>query len=220
MPLNITRIPPSYRAGLAKIKSLSPEAVSALAGALAVAQIGDFSKLSSVVESTAQVSPEEAAAIVISVRSLYLIKAKAETATPDLVAMLMTAMQMTGGNVALSESEKPSFAEKLTQLLSISRIERAGKIEQLRTDHQSILEDAKILTDLRPVFDKFGDRPVGFIVAHTLKVVTHESGEHQELFFALDGDDVLTLKHIAERALEKMASLQAFIKSTSLEDLT
>ena len=220
MPLNITRIPQSYRAGLAKIKSLSPEAVSALANALGVAQISDFAKLSSVVESSAQVSPEEAAAIVTSVRSLYYIKATAETATPDLVAMLMTAMQMSGGNMALSESEKPAFAEKLTKLLSIGRVERSGKIEQLKTDHQNILEDAKILTDLRPVFDKPGDRPIGFIIAHTLKIVTHESGVHKELFFALDGDDVLTLKRTAERALEKMASLQDFIKSANLDNLT
>jgi hypothetical protein len=220
VPLKITRIPQSYRAGLAKIKSLSPEAVGALANALGVAQISDFAKLSSVVESTALVSPDEAATIVTSLRSLYYIKAMAETATSDLVAMLMTAMQMTGGNVALSEPEKPAFAEKLTQLLSIGRIERSGKIEQLKTDYQNILEDAKILTDLRPVFDKPGDRPVGFIVTHTLKIVTHESGEHKELFFALDRDDVLTLKRTAERALEKMASLQDFIKSTNLENLT
>lgn len=220
MPLNITRIPQSYRAGLAKIKSLSPEAVGALANALGVAQISDFAKLSSVVESMAQVSPEEAAAIVTSMRSLYLIKAMAETATPDLVAMLMTAMQMTGGNVALSESEKPAFAEKLTRLLSISSIERSGKIEQLKADHQNIFEDAKILTDLRPVFDKPGEKPVGAIIAHTLKIVTHDSGEHKELYVSLDSEDILTLKRTAERALEKMASLKGFIKSASVEDLT
>jgi len=194
--------------------------VSALANGLGVEQISDFAKLSSVVESTAQVSPDEAATIVTSLRSLYHIKAMAEIATRDLVAMLMTAMQRTGGNVALSESEKPDFAEKLIKLLGISGIERSGKIEQLKTDYQNILEDVKILTDLRPVFDKPGDRPTGFIIVHTLKIVHHESGEHKELFFALEGDDVLTLKHTAERALEKMASLEDFIKSANLENLT
>jgi hypothetical protein len=93
-------------------------------------------------------------------------------------------------------------------------------VEQLKMDHQSILEDAKIVTDLRPVFDKPGERPLGAIITHTLKIVHHESGEHKELFFALDADDVLNLKRIAERALEKMSSLKDFIKSADIKDLT
>jgi hypothetical protein len=40
------------------------------------------------------------------------------------------------------------------------------------------------------------------------------------LYFAIDSEDVLTLKRIAERALEKTNSLKDFIKSANLKDLT
>ena len=221
MPLTITRIPASYRPGLAKIKTLPPTAIGALADALRTAQVSDFAKLSSVVEQTTHASPDEAANIVAAVRSLYFLKAKAEgTQITDFVAMLVAAMQMTGGDLVLPEADKVTFSEKLARLLSIDTLERSTKVEQLRTDHLSILEDAKIVTDLRPVFDKPGERPVGAIITHTLKIITHESGEHKELYFALDGDDVLMLKRLAERALEKMASLKDFINSTNIKDLT
>lgn len=221
MPLTITRIPASYRPGLAKIKTLPLEAVGALADALETAQVSDFAKLSSVVERTTHASPDEAANIVAAVRSLYFLKAKAEgTIITDFVAMLVAAMQMTGGDLVLPESDRAIFSEKLTRLLSIRTLEYSTKVEQLRTDHSSILEDAKIVTDLRPVFDKPGERPVGAMITHTLKLVTHESGEHKELYFAIDGDDVLMLKRLAERALEKLASLKDFIKSTNIKDLT
>lgn len=221
MPLTITRIPASYWPGLVKIKTLPLGAVGALADALETAQVSDFAKLSSVVERTTHASPDEAANLVAAVRSLYFLKARAEgTIIADFVAMLLAAMQMTGGDLVLPESERATFSQKLTRLLSIHTLESSTKVEQLRTDHSSILEDAKIVTDLRPVFDKPSERPFGAIITHTLKIVTHESGEHKELYFALDGDDLLMLKRLAERALQKMASLRDVLKSTNIKDLT
>jgi len=199
---------------------LEAESVKALVRALDAAQVGDLAKLAAAVEQTTTVLPEEAANIANALRSLYLIKARSECSLTDLVELLVGAMQMTGGDLALSESEKPPYKEKLTWLLSIDSLERSTKVEQLRSDHQNVLEDAKIVTDLRPVFNNPGERPVGAIIAHTLKIVTHEFGEHKELYFALDNDDILVLKRIAERALEKSNSLKDLLKSADVKDLT
>jgi len=65
--------------------------------------------------------------------------------------------------------------------LSLKTLERAAKIEQLKADNQSIFYDAKILTDLRPVFDQPREPPIGFILTNMLKIVYHEFGEHKEL---------------------------------------
>src|SRR5260370_19616168 len=130
-------------------------------------------------------------------------------------------MQSSGSrDLAVSDDDKPAVTAKLTSLLGLNTLERASKIEQLKADHHSIFYDAKILTDLRPVFDQPTEQPIGAIVTHTLKIIFHEAGEHKELYFALDADDVLTLKKIADRAADKMSSLQNVLKTANIPDLS
>jgi hypothetical protein len=124
-------------------------------------------------------------------------------------------------NLILDNGEVHAFTDKLTRLLNLSSFERTSKIEQLKGDHPSVFYDAKIITDIRPVFDLPGDPPVGAIIGHTLKVVCHDhGGDHKELYFALDSEDVESLKKIAERAQQKASSLKALINSVQLADFS
>src|SRR2546426_11678873 len=204
MPLTITRIPEPYRHGLAKIKTLSIETVIAIVEALEKAAPTSTPKeLASISEQAGGLTHEEATNIISSLRSLLIFRAMAECTVSDLVKMLISAMQTTGGSLAISEEEDENvLADKLSRLLNLNSLALASNVEQLKADHPSIFFDAKILTDIRPVFEKPGDRPIGGIITNTLKVVSHEGGEHKELYFALDAEDVMTLKKTAERALE------------------
>lgn len=221
MPLTITRIPEPYSKGLAKIKNLPFETIAALVAALEKSvPTSSIEKLSEIVQKSAEVTPEEATSMVSSLRSLYVFKAMAEAGVPEVVTKLVSAMQTTGGTLALSDLEKTGFADKLTRLLSMAAFERNAKVEQLKTDRQILFHDAKILTDLRPVFDQPGERPVGAIIINTLKVVIHEAGAHKELYFALDSEDLSALKRVTERAMDKTNSLKDFLKSANIPDLS
>jgi hypothetical protein len=219
--LTITRIPDRYRPGLAKIVVLPPEIVSAMADALAKASVSSLKEMTAAVEWAAMLSTEDAEAVMTSLRSLYIFRASAETSVAEFIPVLIAAMQSSGSrDLAVSDNDKPSVTAKLTSLLGLNTLERASKIEQLKADHHSIFYDAKILTDLRPVFDQPTEQPIGAIVTDTLKITFHECGEHRELYFALDAEDVLTLKKIADRATEKVLSLQALLKSKNLPDFS
>jgi hypothetical protein len=168
-----------------------------------------------------ELSNTEAATVVRSLQSLYLFKASAESPLPEFVSGLIAAMQASENEgLAAADDNKAVLTTKLTDLLSLSSLERFYKTEQLKADHQQIFYDAKIVTDLRPVFDQPKEPPVGAIVTHTLKIIFHEYGEHRELYFSLDAEDVVTLKKIAERAIDKMSSLQALLASASITDLS
>ena len=221
MALTISRIPDRYRPGLAKINSLSIETATSVADALGRLPASSRKELIAVVERAAQLKSEEAESIVRSLYSLYMFRASAEASVADFVPVLIEAMQSSGvQGLAVPDSSKTALEAKLTSLLGLSTLERASKIEQLRADHQTIFYDAKILTDLRPVFDNPKDPPIGAVVTHTLKIICHEAGEHKELYLALDAEDVLTLKKIAERAADKMSSLQKVLKSANIPDLS
>ena len=221
MALSITRIPDRYRPGLSKVKSLPLEKVTAIASALEKTSATSRKELIAAVEEAAQITTDDAGAIIASLHSLYIFKASAEATVAEFIPVLIAALQSSGRqDLAVSDAEKAVVTTKFTSLLSLSALERASKIDQLKTDHQNIFYDAKILTDLRPVFNEPKDQPVGAIVTHTLKVIFHEFGEHKELYFSLDAEDISTLKKIAERANEKMASLQALLRSANIPDLS
>ena len=118
MPLTITRIPDRYRLGFAKIKSLSMQTVIAIAEALEkAAPTSSPKELSFITEQAGHLNPEEAASIISSVRSLYIFRATADSTLPDLVQMLVGAMQATGGILAISEAltqHAPYFAMSAT----------------------------------------------------------------------------------------------------------
>ena len=221
MALIVTRIPERYRAGLAKIHSLPIEVVSAMADALGKASVSNLKEMTAAIERPALLSAKDAEAVVTVLHSLYVFKAGTESSIQEFVTVLVRAMQTSGSELlTVSDEERPSLESKLTTLLSLNRLERTFKIEQLRSDHQNIFYDAKILTDLRPVFDEPEKPPVGAIVSHTLKIVCHDYGEHREWYFALDAEDLQTLKKISERAMAKMESLKTVMKSANLPDLS
>jgi len=218
----MTRIPDRYRLGLAKINALSIEGASAISVALAELPIGSGRReMIAAIGRAAQLTAEDAEAVIASLRSLYIFKASTESTVSDFIPVLISAMQSSGNKgLAVPDDDKPILIAKLTQLLSLSSMERTSKIEQLKTDHQVVFYDAKILTDLRPVFDDPKERPIGAVVTHTLKITCHEYGEHKELYFALDADDIATIKKISERAADKLSSIQDFMKSANLPDFS
>jgi hypothetical protein len=221
--LTITRIPDRYRPGFAVIRRLPLEATSAIAASLgSVSLAGGLKDITPVVKQAAGLSAEDADALVASLHSLYVFMASEESSSvEELVTTLMLAMRASGqASLAVPESEQADFVGKLTTLLTLSSLQRASKAEQLKSDHQSTFYDAKILTDLRPIFEEPSKRPFGAFISQTLKIVYHEGGKHKELYLSLDLNDTVTLKKIAERAIDKAASLKAFIKESNLSDIS
>jgi len=222
MALTITRIPEPYRPGLAKIKKLTAQAVSDIANAMVtVTPGGGVKEMIAAVEKVPTLGRDDATAIVTTLYSLYNYRAGTETPLKEFVPVMVVAMQASGNDsLALSEDEKSAFSEKLTRLLGVGSLEIASKVEQLKSDYGSIFYDAKILTDLRPVFADPAASPIGVAITYTLKIICHDGGEHKELYFALDADDLKKLKKIIERADVKTSSLKALIQTASLKDLS
>jgi hypothetical protein len=222
MALTITRIPEPYRPGLAKIRKLTPEALSDIANAMAtVAPGGGVKEMIAAVENVPSVGKEDAIAIVRTLYSLYNYRASTETLLAEFVPVLVAAMQASGdASFTLSEGEKDLFSQKLTRLLGLGSLELSSKVEQLKTDYRSIFCDAKILTDLRPVFADPGAAPVGVAITYTLKIAYHEDGDHKELYFALDAEDLHKLRKVIDRAEVKASSLKSVIATANLQDLS
>ncbi len=70
---------------------------------------------------------------------------------------------------------------------------------------------------MRPVFGSDVEKPPGVVVVtHTLKVAYHRAQELEEIFFALDEEDLQELKKAVVRAESKAKSIRAALASSQL----
>jgi hypothetical protein len=159
--------------------------------------------------------------ILRSLFSLSVFLADEETPLSENLSSLSGAMQAIGNpDLALSEDEKVEFERRLDRLLRINAVSVAAKVQRLRLDYSHTFHDAKILTDVRPIFDKPEDRPIGCAIAHILRITYHEGGDHKEFYVALDTDDIQTVKRVLERAEAKAVSLKSVLQAAALPDLS
>lgn len=106
------------------------------------------------------------------------------------------------------------FAEKLVSLLSVKPLNVSAKAIDLQTEDERVFCDARILTDLRPVFGSdSAATPEGLTIVHILKLGYDQGGErHRDFYVALNADDLQTLRKVIDRAEAKAKSLKNAIR--------
>lgn len=216
------RIPDRYRLGLTKIHSLSDDSFEKLLDALQkcppMVKVEDIVNL--VAHEIPALSKGDLEEIITALSSLYFVHIDSEVPIQRLASDVCDAMRSSrGGESKLLDSEQAKFRDRLEKLLGVTSISFAAKAIGLRGDFACLLCDAKILTDLRPVFAKPGELPIGAMITHTLKLGYHEDREHKQLYIALDARDISTLKEVLARAESKALSLKALIQKAGMPDL-
>ena len=221
----ITRIPKAYQRGFAKIKELSSSDVEAITASLAKASATSTGGLKDLISAVARdmnaMKREDIEGVIKALYSLYVYRVDAETPLSELVSELTHAMLASGEeSLALSEEGKGEFENKITKLLSVDTVAVASKVEHLKFEYPNTFRDARILSDIRPIFAKPDERPVGAAITHTLKIEYHGGDEHKEFYVTLDAEDLQKMKKIFERAEAKVSSLRTLLKGANLPDLS
>jgi len=216
----ISRIPDRFQLGLSKIKQLSNEMVDSLVGALSTApRTSKFSELKShVLLNIKGIEPDDIEEIVATLYSLYLARTDEEMPVGRFVSQLSRAMRASERkDLIVSPEERPSFDEKLIKLLSVEPILITSKSDTLKSEFEKTFCDARIISDIRPVFAKPEERPITALVIHTLKIEFHgPAGRHDEFYIALDDDDLAKLKKLIERATVKSVGLKALLRESGI----
>jgi hypothetical protein len=110
--------------------------------------------------------------------------------------------------------------ERLGRILGpTSPLWLSAKANLLRVEQERLFCDARILTDIRPIFGrKASTGPAALTIVHTLKLSYHHGSEElEELFVSLDDDDLQTLKQVIQRAEEKQGALEPLVQKTGID---
>lgn len=101
----------------------------------------------------------------------------------------------------------------LTELLSLQAVWNVVKATDLSYDYTNLFQTAKVLTDIRPVFNEKGSSIEGAVIAYTLRLYFDSLEGKKNLSIALDESDVRHLLQTCERALKKAKTAKRFMQN-------
>lgn len=86
--------------------------------------------------------------------------------------------------------------------------------------HDSVFLDARITSDIRPIFGENVEQgPSAVLLIHSLKLDILQDGEPRSVYLAMDRGDLDTLRSVIERAIEKASALTETLESVGLSNL-
>ena len=110
-----------------------------------------------------------------------------------------------------------SLKKLVGQFLPLDSIFITAKVTKVFTDHERVFFESAILTDLRPIFKPdIQETPSVALVVHNLSIAYYEGREPRKAVFALDNRDLLHLKKMVDRALQKSESVKQLVKKETL----
>ena len=220
MPLKI-RVPDRYAPTLSEFVQLPPVKIAALLKSLREEQ--PTLEVEELVQSLAErlaLDVGKVREILQLLSSLVATRESYGASIDEFVEALRSAMEATGKE-ELRPDDWSTFQSAIGEALSSeSAVSLSFKAIDLLNDHQRIYWNARVLTDLRPIFRaEVTEPPVAMVVAHPLKLTYREGDATKEFFVALDKIDVHGLITILGRALSKEESLRTLAEQRSFSIL-
>ena len=147
-----------------------------------------------------------------TIYSLYMYRSHADAPIDEFVADLSEAIRHSA-NKDLQTADPAELAllgSRLKSLLGVRPLSILSKAHGLRTDFANIFSDAKVISDIRPIWDgAVTNPPEGVVITQTLKLEYSSIDGSEELYLYLDKDDIALLISVLTRAQEKIATLES-----------
>jgi hypothetical protein len=160
--------------------------------------------------------PGRAAALVRELFSLHNLHLSHDWEIADIVEVVSSDQ-----SIKIDDAQRQELRRRINILMSDPAIAWLAKAYDISGEHPNIFHTARVLTDVRPVFE---DEPssgiVGAIIVYTLNLEYFTSSNDKEVYVALDEDDIRLLEKAIARAREEGKALSNFIKASGLTDLT
>jgi hypothetical protein len=105
---------------------------------------------------------------------------------------------------------------RLKALLDIHAISISARAFDVQHEYERVFHSARIVTDVRPLFDASGTNATGAMIVHNLKISYVQNAQQKAVMFALDDADLAELKKLLERAEMKSDVLAKLISKAGV----
>jgi len=200
------QIPKSYLPGFKYLSEIGDDEIQNIAHFISNQPIGTGIK--TFVESFSQHFDKDwSKPIANAIYSFGFLKASNDDKVTDID--IVRALTEAFGRQAEEDTVDPSVTDRLIHNLEaifavLEPLRMSHKIFGLLSENNRTFVDARIITDIRPIFSsdlKFDQRSA--LLVHRLKIASQENGDEKEYYFSFDSNDLKKLKLQIERAEEK-----------------
>jgi hypothetical protein len=214
------RIPDAYADGLRKLASLSAEDCQSIATGLEKVppRLRATALAKSIQDAVPGVAQTDLEKILETLSSFATAFGPQEEVTIDqFVTDLLEAMQSDAGRFHIPPKLGwDGFREQVTRLLASKTLRVSSRADDIQHEQTNLFTDARILSDIRTVFDAETVEPQAALIIHQMKLTYFHNGEYQDIYIAMDNADLRILHAAIERAERKTESLKTVISKTSL----
>lgn len=150
-----------------------------------------------------------------AVFSLHLGQAAADVPKEEFLSNTLRGINKDLLNDGLAEQYVSVLEERLKELLAVESLSIGAKAQSIFFEHERNLSEAKILTDVRPIFGvKSTESPLAGIITHQLKLGYLEGGKVKDFYVSMDMKDIQKLAEVLERAKQKQKTLTDNLRSS------
>lgn len=120
-------------------------------------------------------------------------------------------------DLELKDEEREKLARRLAKFLDSKALAIAWKTLDVLNDVDKNFYEARVLTDIRPIFGgDIGELPAAAVIIHTLKIHYHHGSRHEEIFVTLNTYDIMQLQEALDRAARKAESLKSLLAAAGI----
>ena len=109
--------------------------------------------------------------------------------------------------------------DAILKLLKSKGVRRVAKVLSLSYEYSHLFQAARIITDIRPVYDEDGEGFLDSVVSHTFSLKYDSAGVDYSLSLALDLNDIEHLKKECERAIAKARTAKDFMEGVKIRTI-
>jgi hypothetical protein len=212
-------VPERDHKALGELVNLPGDRLGALLKALQAAEPTLLMRdLAAHVAPAAGVNASDALRLIRLLATMYAVRTREDLTVDAFADEICRAAEETGKpELQLSPEVREPFKRYLAELLSLKSLFVTAKALEVTHEHEHALCDARILTDMRPVFG-LNNEPAAAVAVHMLKLSYHEGfhGDIRNFFVALTPENIREFKHLIERAEIKEASLKTIAARSGL----
>jgi hypothetical protein len=150
-----------------------------------------------------QIGPSGADSLVSAALGIRSLMRQARLTIDEALLAVQDAQDKAGNWTDKDADAWRDVTRAFREFLSLPTIANASAAHELSFDYAHLLREARILTDIRPIFDGPATSIEGAVVSHTLRVTYRDSSETRSLSIAMDEADVHELSTQCVRALTK-----------------
>jgi hypothetical protein len=159
--------------------------------------------------------------VISTLFSLYSARADADLSVDDFIPKVIDDTKSHPAFSKTNENALKQLSEALSLLLNLpDTVGVTAKAIYVLTDHEKVLVNVRILTELRPIFgDSVADSPKTAVIYHMLHLHYYQTDHRRDICLAIDAQDLSVIRKQIDRAEAKAESLRDIMKKAGIRCL-